>query len=159
PIGGSHTREAVRASRSLRTLSSEMTPRLLIGQLLAYAAITFSQAARADIFQWEYVTPGDPSSGMQQSSTLCPDGSGVNATAHADLFGRDLTKAYLFSKTLSDADAAYVTLASGDLANANLTGVDFSSASFDSATLTNANLGQANLTNANLAFATLTGAV
>ena len=28
-------------------------------------------AARADIFQWEYVNPADPSQGKQQSTTLC----------------------------------------------------------------------------------------
>ena len=31
--------------------------------------------ARADIFQWEYINPANPSQGKQQSTTLAPDGA------------------------------------------------------------------------------------
>ncbi len=31
--------------------------------------------ARADIYEWEYINPANPSLGKQQSTTLCPDGA------------------------------------------------------------------------------------
>ena len=46
-------------------------------------------SARADIFQWEYINPADPSQGKRQSTTLAPDGAGVNAVPGVDLSGRD----------------------------------------------------------------------
>ena len=51
--------------------------------------------ARADIFQWEYINPANPSLGKQQSTTLAPDGAGVNAVPGANLSNRNLTMAYL----------------------------------------------------------------
>ena len=33
-------------------------------------------AARANIFQWEYINPADPSQGKRQSTTLAPGGAG-----------------------------------------------------------------------------------
>ena len=41
--------------------------------------VAFATSARADIYQWQYNDPADPSQGKQQSTTLCPDGAGVNA--------------------------------------------------------------------------------
>ena len=43
------------------------------------ALVALAASARADIFQWEYINPADPSQGKRQSSMLAPDGSGVNA--------------------------------------------------------------------------------
>ena len=43
------------------------------------------RAAQADIFQWEYINPADPSQGKRQSTTLAPDGAGVDAVPGADL--------------------------------------------------------------------------
>jgi hypothetical protein len=34
--------------------------------------------ARANIYQWEWVDPGDPSLGKQVSTTLCPNGMGLD---------------------------------------------------------------------------------
>ena len=48
-----------------------------LATLLALFAPT--PVARADIFQWEYINPANPSLGKQQSTTLAPDGAGVNA--------------------------------------------------------------------------------
>ena len=33
--------------------------------------------SRADIYQWQYVNPANPSQGKQPSSVLCPGGAGV----------------------------------------------------------------------------------
>ena len=70
------------------------------GRVLQVAAIMFPSrrlrcGAQADIFQWEYINPADPSQGKQQSTTLAPDGAGVDAVPGADLAGRDLTMAFL----------------------------------------------------------------
>ena len=51
----------------------------IVGPLVAFAA-----SARADIFQWEYINPPDPSQGKQQSTTLCPGGSGVAVNVRLD---------------------------------------------------------------------------
>ena len=61
----------------------------------------FRRAPRADIFQWEYINPADPSQGKQQSTTLAPDGAGVDAVPGADLIGRNLTMAYLIGADLT----------------------------------------------------------
>src|SRR5262245_64612177 len=98
-----------------------------------FALIAFVSAAQADVFQWEYINPADPSQGKQQSTTLCPDGAGVNAVPGADLSFRNLTMAYL-------------------------TGADLNIAFGPNANLTNADLSHANLSNANFSYATLTGA-
>ena len=62
--------------------------------------------ARADIFQWEYINPADPSQGKRQSTTLAPDGAGVDAATGANLAGRNLTKAYLIGANLTNANLA-----------------------------------------------------
>jgi uncharacterized protein YjbI with pentapeptide repeats len=122
-------------------------------------AVAPAGASRADIFQWEYIDPADPSQGKQQSTTLSPDGAGVVAAPGVDLSYRNLTQAYLFG---ADLDAAYLngaTLTRAYLSQANLTG-----ASFWYSTLTNADLSKANLSNATFVsaagwgFTTLTNA-
>jgi hypothetical protein len=50
---------------------------------------------QAQIYQWQWVNPSDPSQGVVQSSVVCPDGSGVSAGPSANLGGLDLTQAYL----------------------------------------------------------------
>ena len=97
--------------------------------------------ARADIFQWEYINPANPSLGKQQSTTLAPDGAGANAVPGANLSNRNLTMAYLIGADLSVISFTMSTVSHYYYAN-----------------LTDANLSQANLTNANLIGATLTGA-
>ena len=57
--------------------------------------------ARADIFEWEYVNPANPSLGKQQSTTLARGGAGVYAIPDANLSHRDLTMAYLIGANLS----------------------------------------------------------
>ncbi len=91
--------------------------------------------ARADIFQWEYINPADPSQGKQQSSTLAPDGAGVDAVPGADLRLRNLRMAYLSANlTNADLSQANLTNASFDFAfltDAEFTGAEVRGASFD----------------------------
>ena len=67
---------------------------------IAAAMIAIAASARADIFQWEYINPADPSQGKQQSTTLAPDGAGVDAVPEAYLSYRNLTMAYLVGADL-----------------------------------------------------------
>jgi autotransporter-associated beta strand protein len=124
--------------------------KILISVLLLVSA---ASQTRADIYEWAWVNPSNPSQGVVQSSVVCPGGSGVSAVPNANLAGLDLTQAYLPGANLTGAALNYTTLTNADLANANL-----SNAYLYFATLTNANLSNANLTNANLESATLTNA-
>ena len=106
--------------------------------LLAAAAVLYSPgAALADIYQWEWIDPDDPSQGKQESTMLCPDGAGVSAVPFYPLSG-DLTKAYLIGANLAYASPYFYIS--------------------DFVIFTDADLSQANLTNANFGWATVTGA-
>jgi uncharacterized protein YjbI with pentapeptide repeats len=116
--------------RSSRILLVSLSPLLLV----------CPSPAHADIFQWEYINPADPSQGKRQSTTLAPGGAGVDAVPGARLDGRNLTMAYLIGADLRGATASY-SFAYGDYAN-----------------LTHADLSHANLTNTLFSGAKLTGA-
>src|SRR5262245_7247889 len=90
-----------------------------------FPLIAFAGAARADIFQWEYLNPADPSQGKQQSTTLCPDGAGVDAVPGAYLFARNLTMAYLIGADLNGATGNFSNLTNADLRQANLANAQF----------------------------------
>ena len=121
-------------------------------------------AARADIFQWEYINPADPSQGKQQSTTLAPDGAGVDAVPGADLSDRNLTMAYLIGADLTGAYGYYANLTNADLSQANLTNAYFAGATLHGrqfhaeANLTNANFHSATLTDADFTGAEVRGA-
>ena len=83
--------------------------------------------ARADIFQWEYINPANPSLGKQPSTTLTPDGAGANAVPGTNLSYRNLTMAYLIGADLTGATGYYTNLTNADLSHANLTNANFSS--------------------------------
>ena len=110
--------------------------------------------------------PRQPRLGKQPSTTLAPDGAGVNAAPGAILSSRNLTMAYLIGADLTGAIATAANLTDADLSLANLTNAYFGGyLSCDEsgcvtihANLANANLSQANLTSTNLSNATLTGA-
>ena len=80
-----------------------------------FALVTFAASAQADIFQWEYISPGDPSQGKQQSTTLCVGGAGVNAVPGEDLSNRNLNMANLVSADLTGAYASYADLTNADI--------------------------------------------
>ena len=89
----------------------------------------------ADIDQWAWVNPSDPSQGVYQSSVVCPGGSGVSAVPNANLNYLDLTQAYLISANLTNA-----RLISTTLTNANLTGATVAGADFGCTNLTSSQL-------------------
>jgi uncharacterized protein YjbI with pentapeptide repeats len=100
--------------------------------------------AHADVFQWEYVNPANPTLGKRESSILAPGGAGANAERGADLAGRNLTMAYLIGADLSPHIAydeyGYISsYVRADLTGTNLRTADLTDASFAAATLTGAN--------------------
>ena len=110
--------------------------------------------ARADIDQWTWKNPSDPTQGIVQSTTACPGGSGVSAVPNVDLHGRDLTQAYLLNAKLSGG-----TLNSTNLTDAYMPGATLTHALLYYANLSGGTLTGANLTGGTLYSATLTGAV
>ena len=102
---------------------------VLVTASLATLLALFAPApvARADIFQWEYINPANPSQGKQPSTTLAPDGAGANAVPGANLSNRNLTKAYLIGADLSpisydDCGTYFSDLTGANLSQADLTG-------------------------------------
>jgi uncharacterized protein YjbI with pentapeptide repeats len=105
----------------------------LVGLFFVFAALP----ARGDIFQWEFINPTDSSQGKLQSTTLAPDGAGVDAVPGVDLSYRDLTMAHFVG-----VDLSYY----------------WNGARFVYTDFTATNLSQADLTNARLSRAILAGA-
>ena len=95
-----------------------------LATLLALFAPT--PRARADIFQWQYINPANPSQGKQPSTLLCPGGAGANAVPQSDLSFRNLTMAYLIGADLGGATASTAILTNAELTQANLTSANFS---------------------------------
>ena len=127
-----------------------------------FSLVAFITAAHADIFQWEYINPADPSQGKQQSTTLAPDGAGVDAVPGADLSFRVLTMADLHGASLTDSvfldvpfgfNVPYTYIHSLSVSAANVAGTNLSRDD-----LTNADLAAATLTDANFADADIRGA-
>jgi uncharacterized protein YjbI with pentapeptide repeats len=109
-----------------------------------FTIVVFALPAHADIFQWEYINPDDPSQGRQQSTTLCPDGAGVDPVTGADLSSRDLRMAYLIGADLARANAYRTNLYDADLSLANLIDSSFFGADLIDAHFTNAAIRRAN---------------
>ncbi len=113
--------------------------------------------ARADIYQWEYVNPADPTRGKQESTTLCPDGAGANVAQATDLSNRNLIKAYMIDFDLSavgiysDYDGEFIGEDGSNLMSVNLSQADLTNANLGGATLTNVNFTAAEIRGANLA--------
>ncbi|MCE5269117.1 MAG: pentapeptide repeat-containing protein [Planctomycetaceae bacterium] len=106
--------------------------------------------ARADIWQWQYIN-GDPSQGVEQSSTRCVGGAGVSAAPNVNLYNRNLTQAYLIGANLQSAYARYTNFTNANLSTANLTRMDFGYS-----TLTGATLAGATVAGASFSHSTLT---
>jgi uncharacterized protein YjbI with pentapeptide repeats len=96
--------------------------------------------ARADIFEWEYIIPANPSQGKQPSTTLTPDGAGANAVPGTNLSNRNLTMAYLIGANLGPDEDDLGNYYVSDLTGANLSQADLTNASVWWAALTGANL-------------------
>jgi uncharacterized protein YjbI with pentapeptide repeats len=130
--------------RSSRILLVSLSPLLLVSP----------SPAHADIFQWEYINPADPSQGKRQSSTLAPDGAGVDAVPGANLSYRNLTTAYLFGADLGpyilrDEYGNPYDFVFANLTNVNLSHAELTNAYFWGATLTGANFTDAEVRGAN----------
>ncbi len=82
--------------------------------------IAFISPAFADIYEWEYVDPADPSAGRVESTTPCPDGVGVDAASGVNLDDRNLTQAYLVGAHLHYASLLRVDFTRADLTNADI---------------------------------------
>jgi uncharacterized protein YjbI with pentapeptide repeats len=108
-----------------------------------FPLVAFAASARADIFQWEYINPLNPGQGKRQSTTLCPDGTGVDAVPGAFFRDRNLTMAYLIGADLTGADAGFANLSRADLSDADLTNANLANAYFVAATLTGAQFADA----------------
>jgi len=141
--------------------------------LLLGCILVFSNSAVADVFQWEFINPSDPSLGKQMSSTLAPGGAGANLNSITSLLGRDLTKAFLFRANMRQYRVRTTILNDAYLAEADMfnlqgdetvaRGADMSRSNLEIARLersdlTGASFVDANLTGATLAHATLAGA-
>ncbi len=64
--------------------------------------VAIAMVARADIYQWQWVNPSDPSQGKIPSSTLCPGGAGVSPAPYVDLSSRNLTQGYLIGANFGE---------------------------------------------------------
>ena len=113
------------------------------------ALFALATAVRGDIFQWEYINPADPSQGKRQSTTLAPDGAGIDAVPGADLASRDLTGAYLIGASLRSVEVDIPGI-HYHLAQSNLTSTDLTQAELSNANLTGAILTEADFTDANV---------
>src|SRR6476620_8032314 len=165
-----------RKKRKKNPMTKHWTVLITASLATLLAMLAPAPSVHADIFQWQYFNPANPSQGKQPSTILCPDGAGVYAGQGANLSNRNLTMAYLIGADFStylgfvyDASGIYVggyyssnltaaNLTQADLTNANFGGAWWDFIDYPGANLTGANLSQANLTNANFADATLAGA-
>jgi uncharacterized protein YjbI with pentapeptide repeats len=112
-------------------------------------------ATKADVFQWEYLAPGYPAGGKQQSTTLCPDGAGVDAVAGAHLQFRNLTMAYLDYYNLTMAYLMGADFSNASFFRAQLTGADFSGAEIRGADFGRTRLGDESLIGTGVTLAQL----
>src|SRR5262245_53990887 len=98
----------------MHAILNRFSPLLQITAAL-FPLVAFAASARADIFQWEYINPADPSQGKQKSTTLAPGGAGVDAVPGADLSYRNLDMAYLIGADLTGAYSNGANLTNADL--------------------------------------------
>jgi uncharacterized protein YjbI with pentapeptide repeats len=102
---------------------------LLLCQIILAATIV---PIRADVYQWEYNNPADPSQGKRPSTTLCPDGAGADTDySHLNLtmgyFSPlpDLTGAFFRETNLTNAYFDLTTLDGADFTGAEVRGAGF----------------------------------
>jgi uncharacterized protein YjbI with pentapeptide repeats len=125
-------------------------PILAVGPLLALWSL--APLARAGIFKWEYINPADPNQGKRQSTTLVPDGAGVDAVPFAYLAGRNLTMAHLIGADLGSYSDEYGFYYETDMTGANLSQADLTEANLTRTLLTGVNLTGAEVRWANFFF-------
>ncbi|MGA2254864.1 MAG: pentapeptide repeat-containing protein, partial [Thermoguttaceae bacterium] len=125
--------------------------------VLVFLLMSGVSQTQADIYEWAYVNPSDPSQGVVQSSVVCPGGSSVSAVPSVNLANLDLTQAYLIGADLEAATLTNANLTNANLSNASLVYSRLTNADLTGANLTNADVASSRLTNANLTGATVAG--
>ncbi len=120
-------------------------------------SLAMTGQSRADIYQWEYVNPADPTQGKRQSTLLVPDGAGVMPAPNSVLSNLDLTMAYLIGADLSNSNFQSATLKSAEFSGAKLIDANLASANLTSASFRNADLSGAVFDTASLSGADFTG--
>ena len=146
---------------SMGAAKRRLCPIIRTATIVAAVATAFSgpidRIAQADIFEWAWVDPADPSQGKFESDVPTPDGLGRDARNGANLSGLDLTRAYLIETDLI-AILDRTTLTSADLSSARLYHARMAGADLTDANLQGANLKLAGLWGADLTGADLRGA-
>ena len=114
--------------------------------LLAVAGFfLISTGLNAQVYEWQYIDPMNPSLGKQQSATLTPDGATADLNFILGFTGRDLTKAYLPGVTIINYRLAGTILNDAYLAGANMNRVSGTEVQLRSADLSGARLPGAHL--------------
>ena len=98
------------------------------------------KSVQADIYQWEWIDANDHSKGKRQSTTLCPDGAGVDAVPFAYLVDLDLTQANCIGVDMYSSSYINSNLSNADFSNANMVNVYFSNSQLAGANFTNATI-------------------
>jgi uncharacterized protein YjbI with pentapeptide repeats len=102
------------------------TPHIVLRiSLHVFSLLPFAATAQADIYQWEYIDPADASQGKLQSTTLAPDGAGVDAVPGGYLATRNLNMAYLIGADVTNASFHAATLTDADFTGAEVRGANF----------------------------------
>jgi uncharacterized protein YjbI with pentapeptide repeats len=99
-----------------------LKPQHLAGCL--FVLFTATSPGFADIYEWEYIDPLQPELGKQQSTTLVPDGVGVDPVPGAEFRRLDLTKAYFIGADLTGASFKEATYFNADFTNAIIAGAE-----------------------------------
>lgn len=128
----------------------------ITGLYTGFATIVLSASlAGADIYEWEYIDPSDPSQGRQESSVLLTT---KDAVPNANLRDTNLRKAYFAGVDLSGAGfGEYLVDFGWVIPAANLTDADFAGADLTGATLYRSPITGAFFTDALIAGASLSG--
>jgi hypothetical protein len=129
--------------------------RFILGVLAVVASFAVARPACADVFEWEYINPANPSQGTRPSTRLVVDGNGIFPTAGVYLSGLNLTKGYLVGADLGPifvdgGEIGQSFIIPANLASTNFSQADLTNANLNNAWLPSANFSQANLYNANL---------
>lgn len=88
-----------------------------IPSLVPLVLLVLSPAANANIYQWAWKNPANPSQGKIASTTVCPGGSGVTAGTTMNLSGLDLTQAYLSAAILDSTNFTGTNLTNAYMAH------------------------------------------
>lgn len=137
--------------------------------LLVLIASLHAPSVFAQVYQWEYRNPNNPSLGKRESLRLAPGGATARLDFESGLHGLDLTRAYLAGADLAEFRVRSTILDDAYLADANLyklqgdgltaRGADFLGADLRRAQLFKADLSGSSLRGTDLSSASMSRAV